>query len=439
MDLLVWKNQQLSRCPFAHYSHFDCKVSFATKWDYITVPEKIVHHGFYPLIHNTLKQPKIKNGHLIDYKIREIYYASHIDRLIYKYYAFLLNEQYNDILSQRNLSDVVIAYRTNLGKNNIHFSHHAFSLIKRLQSCYVIIGDFTNFFDNLEHNYLKLQICNVLSLEKLPPDYFHVFKSITQFSYVDIKDILEITGITSLSKLNKCRRVMTTEQLHNNRQYIAHNSNSFGIPQGTPIRAVFANIYMLDADDKIHNLVKAVNGLYMRYSDDFIIIIPQLNIKFFNEIYDNLYNIINNIPRVELSPDKVQLYHVLDGEINDIRPSIDITQRRKIISFLGFSYDGTKISIRAKTISRYYHKVYRKIRTINRHKMFKSNQRVNCHNLYNKYTIKHHHDNNQTNRYGNFIDYAIKSTKCFGCDESVNLVIKRHLEKIRKRLKSMKT
>lgn len=438
MDLLLWKNQQLRRCPFAHYSHFDCKVSFASKWDYIVAPEKIVHHGFYPLIHNILKQPKIKNGHLIDYKTREIYYAAHIDRLIYKYYAFLLNERYNDILSQKDLSDVVIAYRTNLGKNNIHFSQQALSLIKRLKSCYVMIGDFTNFFDSLEHNYLKLQLCNVLSVGKLPPDYYHVFKSVTKFSYVDVKDILEITGMPSLSKLNGCRKIMTIEQLHNNRQSIKRNPNPFGIPQGTPISAVFANIYMLDADEKIHTLVKSVNGLYMRYSDDFIIIIPQVNIKNFNDIYDKLHNIINNIPRVELSPDKVQLYHVLDGEINDIRQGIDTTQRRKIISFLGFSYDGEKISIRAKTISRYYHKVYRKIKTINRHRMFKSSPRINCHNLYNLYTIKHHTDRNQTNRYGNFIDYAIKSTKCFSSNENVNLVVKRHLEKIRKRLKSRK-
>lgn len=55
---------------------------------------------------------------------------------------------------------------------------------------------------------------------------------------------------------------------------IVKNPNSYGIPQGSPISALLANVYMLDVDKKVYEIVAAQNGMYMRYSDDFIIILP---------------------------------------------------------------------------------------------------------------------------------------------------------------------
>jgi retron-type reverse transcriptase len=45
-----------------------------------------------------------------------------------------------------------------------------------------------------------------------------------------------------------------------------------GIPQGTPISAVLANIYMLEFDKVIHNWLSARGGVYRRYSDDMLFI-----------------------------------------------------------------------------------------------------------------------------------------------------------------------
>mgnify|MGYP002508161716 CR=1 FL=1 len=37
-----------------------------------------------------------------------------------------------------------------------------------------------------------------------------------------------------------------------------------------------ANLYMLEIDKSIHDFVTAYGGLYMRYSDDFIIVLPHI-------------------------------------------------------------------------------------------------------------------------------------------------------------------
>ena len=39
-----------------------------------------------------------------------------------------------------------------------------------------MIGDFTKFFDMLDHDYLKGQWCSLLQVERLPKDHYAVFK-----------------------------------------------------------------------------------------------------------------------------------------------------------------------------------------------------------------------------------------------------------------------
>ena len=70
-------------------------------------------------------------------------------------------------LQKQNLMDVPLAYRTDLGQNNIHFAKKAFDFILMNEPCYVVIGDFHHFFDNLDHKYLKKQICTAVSYTHL--------------------------------------------------------------------------------------------------------------------------------------------------------------------------------------------------------------------------------------------------------------------------------
>lgn len=52
-----------------------------------------------------------------------------------------------------------------------------------------MIGDFTNFFDNLDHLYLKQQLCQLLGVCQLPDDYYAVYKSVTKYCKWDLNGI----------------------------------------------------------------------------------------------------------------------------------------------------------------------------------------------------------------------------------------------------------
>lgn len=72
-----------------------------------------------------------------------------MDRCIYQYYSAILNENYNKYLDKENIAMVPVAYRTNLKKSNIQIAQEAFDFIRKTQGAYILIGDFTGFFDCL--------------------------------------------------------------------------------------------------------------------------------------------------------------------------------------------------------------------------------------------------------------------------------------------------
>ena len=188
MDLDQWLDKSNS---IKKYAHFDRRVSIKTVWDEIREPQNIITHAFLPFIHSPLIFHKYSKQKGRKDKIRQLYYSSHYDRCIYQYYSYLLNERYNIKADEVGINQTSIAYRTNLHKSNIHFAKEAFDFIKEQQSCFIIVGDFKDFFDSLNHSYLKSQICNLLGTERLPEDYYKVFRSITKYSYVDFSEILK--------------------------------------------------------------------------------------------------------------------------------------------------------------------------------------------------------------------------------------------------------
>ena len=76
------------------YAHFDFRTDLSKCSDYITSPEKVATHAFYPFIHYTIEFEKYSKDKGKKIKKREICYASHIDRCIYQYYNHLLDEMY---------------------------------------------------------------------------------------------------------------------------------------------------------------------------------------------------------------------------------------------------------------------------------------------------------------------------------------------------------
>lgn len=405
------------------YAHFDLRVSLSMPSirKYVMDRTKIVTHSFYPFIHFEKKNSRYgKKG---PKKPRELYYCSHLDRCVYQRYAFLLNYQYNIWACENNIDDVAIAYRDSLGKNNIDFAKDAFDAIRSFPQCFILVGDFTNFFDNLEHQYLKKMMCEVLGVERLPQDYFSVFKNITRFSSWDWKDIVKAAGENIAErgvrkKINSKETVLTKEQFQKNKKDIKKNISGVGVPQGSPISAVLSNIYMIKFDKDIKRYVTSKGGIYMRYSDDFIIVLPYERDAEIADFTSYIFSYVESMKGlIDLQKEKTSCYTYKDEVIYE-------GDQPSSINYLGFLFDGKNIRIRPRAITKYYYRMRRKAHTIGRSNWTSSKgRRISAKELYSIYS---RNDEKQT-----FIDYARKAKGILKLnDQEANALIKHHKRKI---------
>ena len=405
------------------YAHFDLRVSLSMPSirKYVMDRTKIVTHSFYPFIHFEKKNSRYgKKG---PKKPRELYYCSHLDRCVYQRYAFLLNYQYNIWACENNIDDVAIAYRDKLGKNNIDFAKDAFDAIRSFPQCFILVGDFTNFFDNLEHQYLKKMMCEVLGVERLPQDYFSVFKNITRFSSWDWKDIVKAAGENIAErgvrkKINSKETLLTKEQFQKNKKDIKKNISGVGVPQGAPISAVLSNIYMIEFDKYIKCYVASKSGIYMRYSDDFIIVLPYERDAEIADFTSYIFSYVESMKGlIDLQKEKTSCYTYKDEVIYE-------GDQPSSINYLGFLFDGKSIRIRPRAITKYYYRMRRKAHTIGRSNWTSSKgRRISAKELYSIYS---RNDEKQT-----FIDYARKAKGILKLnDQEANALIKHHKRKI---------
>ena len=405
------------------YAHFDLRVSLSMPSirKYVMDRTKIVTHSFYPFIHFEKKNSRYgKKG---PKKPRELYYCSHLDRCVYQRYAFLLNYQYNIWACENNIDDVAIAYRDNLGKNNIDFAKDAFDAIRSFPQCFILVGDFTNFFDNLEHQYLKKMMCEVLGVERLPQDYFSVFKNITRFSSWDWKDIVKAAGENIAErgvrkKIISKETLLTKEEFQKNKTDIKKNIFGVGVPQGSPISAVLSNIYMIKFDKDIKRYVTSKGGIYMRYSDDFIIVLPYERDAEIADFTSYIFSYVESMKGlIDLQKEKTSCYTYKDEVIYE-------GDQPSSINYLGFLFDGKNIRIRPRAITKYYYRMRRKANTIGRSNWTSSKgRRISAKELYSIYS---RNDEKQT-----FIDYARKAKGILKLnDQEANVLIKHHKRKI---------
>lgn len=435
------------------YAHFDYRTDLSVSFQYVNNPDNIRKHSFYPFIHYKKDMSKFTGPGGKKGKKRDICYAAHIDRCIYQYYSFLLNEIYNERIRNDKISEVPIAYRSDLHRTNIHFSKMTFDFIRSAGNCYVMIGDFTGFFDNLDHQYLKKQWCDLLGVDRLPPDHYAVFKNITKYSFWELDDLLIINDLETnkrgIKQLNKKERILSKEDFHGYRSHIQKHNEQFGIPQGSPISAVLANIYMLDADCKINEIVTAANGLFMRYSDDFIIVLPSLNEEEASRLLQMITDVIDKTPGLILQPDKTQYFHYESGMLENcgIRFHAEADKSKRTLDFLGFSFDGRHVHLRAKTISKYYYRMHRKAKTIAKNGgLTRNGKQISNKNIYDRYSIRGARCLNKEKfgqeakyprkqyRKGNFISYVLRARQVLGNGPGglEERIIQRHMQQIRK-------
>lgn len=408
------------------YLHITPKIDILKK--YIEIFSKVEdeafvgRHGFFPLIHSVIKERKFKKhpkgksrGHSYKEKgkfkktakLRPLHYATHIDSMIFGYYAELLLNLYEKELEKYpGLPDCVTAYRKIglenfddceeshdeeseyqelVGKSTIHFAQEAFEEIKKraTDGCVVLMFDIKSFFSELNHNKLKEAWCDLLEVQRLNAAYFNVFKAATEFRYI-LKDDLRIKQssrgrrngfderkLASIRRnhgreaffesVEDFRNVLKNKELTVFKHPFMKNNIPVGIPQGLPISAVLANLYLLEFDKAVlKNIVDSFGGFYRRYSDDILVICKP-------EQADDTENfILAEILKshVKISTEKTETYlfkyfqvSPRKNKLTSILLSKNSSAIGKPLTYLGFEFYGDKTLIKSANLAKFYRRM----------------------------------------------------------------------------------
>lgn len=349
--------------PKRTYIHFDKrmgKVSERAAKD-VWNAEHVARHSFLPLVEVVFEERKYKKAlelaglKPIEIKERDVAYASHFDALVLSWYAFLINHFYNHLTEQLGISDVSIAYRDNKpGKNNVHFSNEVFEFIKIKDEVAVACFDVKNFFGSLDHRYLKERWRQVLSIQNagrlhvLPEDHYNVYKAITRYTKVDRDKIYKRFEI-KFKELRTHEIICTPTDLREKaKDIIVSNTESYGIPQGTPISATLSNIYMLEIDTILTSAVSAVGGMYRRYSDDILLAVPATHLKDIEKLVEEQMA----LAKLKLQPLKTDIVF-FTRSTNGKLVCKDALGKEDKLTYLGAEFDGKHIDIRHRSFARY--------------------------------------------------------------------------------------
>jgi len=373
-----------------HYPHFDKPIRPGDIEKLVRDSDAVSRNSFYPFMRFEEKwQPfRAKQGGKPDKKRRELRFASRRDAYIYSYYRHLLREPYEVALASRGLGDNVIAYRRLVtadgrGKSNIDFALDAFNVIRDYGDAAVVTLDISKFFENIDHELLRQKWCALLGAPELPHDHRAVFRAITRYAIVDRDAAYERLGYLTWQAKGSSKIPVYTKgfkdmprQLCSNADFrekicgksgsfttlVKTNKNSYGIPQGSPISDMLANIYLIDFDSTLKLYVDGIGGVFFRYSDDIIIIIPGGETDAFAARDFAMNEITKHGPKIVIKASKTSVlkYFAVPGGQGFVK--LYGEQGENGLEYLGFRYDGRAAYLRDTTLSRLYRKVTRSIR-----------------------------------------------------------------------------
>lgn len=326
------------------YGHFDMPVGQAFTANAMS-PAFVAKHSFSPLIHFEKKIRRYKSKlKKVVWKIRPIMFASHRDACILDYYASILSDRLNASYERDGISEHVVAYRA-LGRANYHFAADALRFARDHKPCMVLAFDVTKFFDTLDHGRLKARLREILAVNELPADWFAVLKSVTRFRYVSLEEIHKHPDFAVRLKLKARRPIATMAELKAAGIEIVPNAERRGIPQGTPISSVLANLYLRPFDLEMAAYAREVGGFYRRYSDDILFICREGDAR---EAEDRIRRGLKQ-QLLEISEDKTERTSFDDGAL-------------KTAQYLGFDLHPSGASIRPGSLSRQWRNMRRAVR-----------------------------------------------------------------------------
>ena len=347
------------------YLHFDLPVSAERAVALASDPAAVAAHSFYPFLGYTMTTVKITKddqGKIHKRKKpRDIKIAAHQDAAIYAYYSHLLSIRYEEQLAALNLGACVRAFRSIAGGGtNIQFAGEVFDFTDSLRPCVALGFDIEGFFDNLNHVDLKKAWKRTLGVTRLPADHFKVFRSLTEFCWVERAAVFEELGISVhnpkalVTEGNEAGKGIRRKRICSPGDFRSrvrasgllkkNPAQCKGIPQGSPISALLSNIYMLDFDRVLEEAAAAVGGMYRRYCDDIMVVVPptaEADIRRLVQTQIQTLKLSINEGKTDRAEFPANRGHAAD----------------KPIQYLGFNYNGAVKQLRLSSLNRYYGKM----------------------------------------------------------------------------------
>ncbi|MGH7954764.1 MAG: reverse transcriptase domain-containing protein, partial [Gloeomargaritales cyanobacterium] len=297
------------------------------------------------------------------------------DSCIYSHYRSLLNDAYEAELAKRKMGESVLAYRRipkakGIGnKSNIHFAEDVFSKIIELGDCLVYTLDISKFFETLDHSRLKKLWKDVMGFSSLPADHFVVFRNVTRYACVDRESLYRELGfigtkwvgtrqvqgyLTKRIPLQVCSGEVFREKIT---RLVRTNPNTYGIPQGSPISDVLANLYLLDFDTAMMAEMNSLGGNYYRYSDDILLIVPGHS--------DDVAARLQAVDVTLQASGKKLTIQAKKSTVHKFTKTADALTCKLLqgvvgkngLEYLGFRFDGFRVFIRDSTRSRLQRKM----------------------------------------------------------------------------------
>ncbi len=414
------------------YVHFDRPIAIDQVDERVRNANYVARHAFMPLIGYKIEEPRYKRSQReVVIKRRDIRFASHLDSHVFGYYAALLEPTYEAALAAQGLTESILAYRKHTlpgssrrGKCNIHFANEAFEWIKQQEDCVAFAFDIEGFFDSIDHLVLKDRWLCLLGTPQLAEDHYRVFRAITKYSWVELGKMSVALGF-GRNRLEKSREPFCRPKAF--REKIAKaglievNAENKGIPQGSPISSLLSNLAMIQFDCAMVSMVASWGGLYRRYSDDILVVVPTCFKDHVSVATDTYLSECSN-GSLKLNNDKtvVSSFSRANGKLHADKP----------LSYLGFEFDGQKKLIRPKTFARFQRRMIQAVRSAARaaRKAAKNggSDEIYRRELYERFSHKGKR---------NFIKYAYRCAEVMNAPE-IKRQTRRHWEQLHRLLEN---
>lgn len=337
------------------YLHFDLPLKVEDREAFCPSRSDFLQNSFWPLIGYTAEERRAKKDSLgaliFEKKERPIKFGSHRDAALLEFYSRSLSMDYEKNLGGCTFATSVLAYRSGVG-NNIDHSKSLFDEIKLRKNCVAVAMDISGFFDHIRHDILYRHLLEVKNVSRLDDVDFKVFRRMTSFEWVESDHLLARLG----QRYGRVGRICYPRDFRKfvrgvKPSVVFVNPHDYGIPQGTPLSGLYANISLLGFDNAMTKYMATVGRDYRRYSDDLAFLLPEaINVaKFLKQVKDALDDIGLSISEKKT---EISRFGEVQGQLTSDRP----------FQYLGFTFDGSHTRIRQSSLNHYYAKMSRGIR-----------------------------------------------------------------------------